>query len=161
MWCHLELNQGHQDFQSCALPTELWYQPFKASQIYIKKYNKKTSSRLATWRVRMQCSGGLIIFLTDMAVKTPRILKVIVISLPYPKLDLFQVRVCFIMNPFAVRSHLFCYVSSSNISPLRFLVTVTVSPSLDAVVSPGTVASKGFSHLFVLYLHVMNVLLFL
>ncbi len=24
-WCHLELNQGHQDFQSCALPTELWH----------------------------------------------------------------------------------------------------------------------------------------
>ena len=26
LWCHLELNQGHQDFQSCALPTELWHQ---------------------------------------------------------------------------------------------------------------------------------------
>ncbi len=26
-WYHLELNQGHTDFQSVALPTELWY-PF-------------------------------------------------------------------------------------------------------------------------------------
>ncbi len=24
-WCHLELNQGHTDFQSVALPTELWH----------------------------------------------------------------------------------------------------------------------------------------
>ena len=28
-WYHLESNQGHQDFQSCALPTELWYQNFQ------------------------------------------------------------------------------------------------------------------------------------
>jgi hypothetical protein len=27
LWCHLELNQGHTDFQSVALPTELWH-PF-------------------------------------------------------------------------------------------------------------------------------------
>ena len=27
-WYHLELNQGHTDFQSVALPTELWYQRF-------------------------------------------------------------------------------------------------------------------------------------
>ena len=25
MWYHLESNQGHADFQSAALPTELWY----------------------------------------------------------------------------------------------------------------------------------------
>ena len=24
-WCHLESNQGHMDFQSIALPTELWH----------------------------------------------------------------------------------------------------------------------------------------
>ncbi len=24
-WYHLELNQGHTDFQSVALPAELWY----------------------------------------------------------------------------------------------------------------------------------------
>ena len=24
-WYHLESNQGHTDFQSVALPTELWY----------------------------------------------------------------------------------------------------------------------------------------
>ena len=25
LWCHLDLNQGHMDFQSIALPTELWH----------------------------------------------------------------------------------------------------------------------------------------
>ena len=25
MWYHQESNQGHKDFQSFALPTELWY----------------------------------------------------------------------------------------------------------------------------------------
>lgn len=25
MWCHSESNQGHKDFQSFALPTELWH----------------------------------------------------------------------------------------------------------------------------------------
>ncbi len=27
-WYHLESNQGHQDFQSCALPSELWYRHY-------------------------------------------------------------------------------------------------------------------------------------
>ena len=26
LWYHLDSNQGHKDFQSFALPTELWYQ---------------------------------------------------------------------------------------------------------------------------------------
>ena len=26
MWCHQESNRGHKDFQSFALPTELWHQ---------------------------------------------------------------------------------------------------------------------------------------
>ena len=25
MWCHQESNRGHKDFQSFALPTELWH----------------------------------------------------------------------------------------------------------------------------------------
>ena len=28
LWCHRESNQGHKDFQSFALPTELWHQIF-------------------------------------------------------------------------------------------------------------------------------------
>lgn len=32
-WCHQESNQGHKDFQSFALPTELWHLPFKVAQI--------------------------------------------------------------------------------------------------------------------------------
>ena len=27
LWCHQESNQGHKDFQSFALPTELWHHP--------------------------------------------------------------------------------------------------------------------------------------
>ena len=27
-WCHQESNRGHKDFQSCALPTELWHRCF-------------------------------------------------------------------------------------------------------------------------------------
>ena len=30
MWKHLESNQGHTDFQSVALPTELWLHLFQA-----------------------------------------------------------------------------------------------------------------------------------
>ena len=28
-WCHRESNQGHKDFQSFALPTELWHHVFR------------------------------------------------------------------------------------------------------------------------------------
>ena len=28
MWCHQESNRGHKDFQSFALPTELWHHCF-------------------------------------------------------------------------------------------------------------------------------------
>ena len=31
LWCHRESNQGHKDFQSFALPTELWHQPFMSA----------------------------------------------------------------------------------------------------------------------------------
>ena len=47
LWYHLESNQGHQDFQSCALPSELWYQNVK--NFFIFKwywlYSRKTSNR--------------------------------------------------------------------------------------------------------------------
>ena len=33
-WCHQESNRGHMDFQSIALPTELWHLLF-GLQIYI------------------------------------------------------------------------------------------------------------------------------
>ena len=34
LWCHQESNRGHMDFQSIALPTELWHLLF-GLQIYI------------------------------------------------------------------------------------------------------------------------------
>ena len=42
VWCQLELNQRHQDFQSCALPTELWHHQvkisfFKVAVLYSRK----------------------------------------------------------------------------------------------------------------------------
>ena len=51
-WCHQESNRGHKDFQSFALPTELWHQSFsfavaKVSKVFEtanysrKKYEKK------------------------------------------------------------------------------------------------------------------------
>lgn len=39
VWYLLELNQGHQDFQSCALPTELRYQSILRMQRYVKFWN--------------------------------------------------------------------------------------------------------------------------
>ena len=30
LWCHQESNRGHKDFQSFALPTELWHPSFIA-----------------------------------------------------------------------------------------------------------------------------------
>ena len=37
MWYHQESNQGHKDFQSFALPTELWYQKAKANILILNK----------------------------------------------------------------------------------------------------------------------------
>ena len=47
MWCHQESNRGHKDFQSFALPTELWHHHFlfavaKVELIFdISKYFRK------------------------------------------------------------------------------------------------------------------------
>ena len=32
VWCHQESNRGHKDFQSFALPTELWHHLFTESE---------------------------------------------------------------------------------------------------------------------------------
>ena len=34
-WYHQESNRGHKDFQSFALPTELWYHLFCVSRIVV------------------------------------------------------------------------------------------------------------------------------
>lgn len=44
LWCHRESNQGHTDFQSVALPTELWHQPFFWLQRYIFFYNAQRTT---------------------------------------------------------------------------------------------------------------------
>ncbi len=32
LWCHQESNRGHKDFQSFALPTELWHRAFQKGE---------------------------------------------------------------------------------------------------------------------------------
>ncbi len=49
LWYHLELNQGHTDFQSVALPTELWYLPFWRCK-YTAKF-KTAKKKLKKFRV--------------------------------------------------------------------------------------------------------------
>ena len=34
-WCHQESNRGHKDFQSFALPTELWHRFILVMQRYV------------------------------------------------------------------------------------------------------------------------------
>jgi hypothetical protein len=43
-WCHQESNRGHMDFQSIALPTELWHLLF-GLQIYISNPSNQILSR--------------------------------------------------------------------------------------------------------------------
>ena len=40
LWCHQESNRGHMDFQSIALPTELWHLLF-GLQIYISNLSNQ------------------------------------------------------------------------------------------------------------------------
>ncbi len=35
LWCHQESNRGHKDFQSFALPTELWHRFILVMQRYV------------------------------------------------------------------------------------------------------------------------------
>ena len=39
-WCHRESNQGHKDFQSFALPTELWHRVWFGSAKFLQKSGK-------------------------------------------------------------------------------------------------------------------------
>ena len=34
-WCHQESNRGHKDFQSFALPTELWHRKANSTQLFL------------------------------------------------------------------------------------------------------------------------------
>jgi hypothetical protein len=48
-WCHQESNRGHMDFQSIALPTELWHLLF-GLQIYIANPSKqKLCQKKSVW----------------------------------------------------------------------------------------------------------------
>ena len=62
-WCHQESNRGHKDFQSFALPTELWHRCFcltgaKVDIIYYSPNNltKKCSNKLkqVCWMKKIQ-----------------------------------------------------------------------------------------------------------
>ena len=38
MWCHQESNRGHKDFQSFALPTELWHHHFLIASAKVETF---------------------------------------------------------------------------------------------------------------------------
>ncbi len=44
-WCHQESNRGHKDFQSFALPTELWHQTVGKSTHYYITLHQHTLKR--------------------------------------------------------------------------------------------------------------------
>ena len=48
-WCHQESNRGHKDFQSFALPTELWHQIYKSAQTI--KISGATRNRTGDTRI--------------------------------------------------------------------------------------------------------------
>ena len=41
LWYHRESNQGHKDFQSFALPTELWYLAFCGAKVALIFLSRK------------------------------------------------------------------------------------------------------------------------
>ena len=48
LWYHRDSNLGHTDFQSVALPTELWYQNFGTANI--RKFLSTSSLRIVPLR---------------------------------------------------------------------------------------------------------------
>ena len=70
-WYHLESNQGHMDFQSIALPTELWY-PFGVTR---RKNGGATWNRTRdTWifsPLLYQLSYGTLLVLLEEKMVVP------------------------------------------------------------------------------------------
>ncbi len=64
MWYHQESNQGHKDFQSFALPTELWYQKAKANILILNKAVFKCFCNFIK-----KCSMNLVIDIGNTSVK--------------------------------------------------------------------------------------------
>ena len=64
MWYHQESNQGHKDFQSFALPTELWYQKAKANILILNKALFKCFCNFIK-----RCSMNLVIDIGNSRIK--------------------------------------------------------------------------------------------
>ena len=64
MWYHQESNQGHKDFQSFALPTELWYRKAKANILILNKALFKCFCNFIK-----KCSMNLVIDIGNSRVK--------------------------------------------------------------------------------------------
>ena len=57
-WCHRESNQGHKDFQSFALPTELWHRVwFGSAKVRVILDFAKFSSKIGGNRRNAYLSG--------------------------------------------------------------------------------------------------------
>ena len=61
MWCHQESNRGHKDFQSFALPTELWHLAFirfASAKVVLFSYTGKLSGFFFTIKRKICLSKG-------------------------------------------------------------------------------------------------------
>ncbi len=87
MWCHQESNRGHKDFQSFALPTELWHLALDCeckviafcrihqifSQLFFKNFNNCDKNGCEGWVWRLQGAYLRHAFLDISAIPAPRI----------------------------------------------------------------------------------------
>ena len=86
MWCHQESNRGHKDFQSFALPTELWHLALDCeciviafcrihqifSQLFFKNFNNCDKNGCEGWVWRLQGAYLRHAFLDISAIPAPR-----------------------------------------------------------------------------------------
>ena len=63
-WCHQESNRGHKDFQSCALPTELWHHYFLfAVAKVVKVFNSANLSTIKNTDKKLYCLLSVFLLL--------------------------------------------------------------------------------------------------
>ena len=65
-WCHQESNRGHKDFQSFALPTELWHLAFicfASAKVGFFSYTDKLSGNFFTFQGEISLKTGFSSFI--------------------------------------------------------------------------------------------------
>ena len=66
VWCHQESNRGHKDFQSFALPTELWHHRFGIAKVDIIFYSPNYFATFFiflwnVWNLRYLIPGAMLL----------------------------------------------------------------------------------------------------